>query len=602
MNRVIGELAHDFWKNAERSKLAPDSMYKKQHSILNTYILPYFESDSRLLDIGCSDGEFTQVLAKKCKEAVGVDLSGHLIDLAREKYGSSGKIKFQVLDLLKDSIYEHFDIISCMGVFTCLPKDDDFKSTVHKIDESLNAGGYLVVKDSLMLSGNQDVYYNDDSYEAIYRAEKNYLAEFEKYGYSLLQRHELHQGKNAGQVSVLYLFRKPPRRQKLLKSAVDGKMNVAILYQLPESWCNVESFWNAASNSSEVDCTIIVSPFLHQDIVWNKNKIKMDLAEKGIPFVFYDEIDVENSAFDVFLYTSPYDSTRPIPLAVDVIKNIVGSVAYVPYGLEVGGGTVNLKLQYAQPVALESSNIFVRSEGARDMFRKYCPAGDKHISVTGHPRMDRLFNPHLFNIDQELVQEIGNRKAVLWNPHFSFDQEMWSTFDIFSEHIFEFFSKQENAVLIFRPHPFLWKKLVNLNIISADQINELKIELRSIGVIVDEREDYRHSFFVSSVLMSDVSSFLMEFLSTSKPIIYLKNKRGLGLNDEGNKLVHLCYEAESKEILTNHLTKILDGKDELRQKRVNAIPAFFTKFDGNCGERVLGRLLDFVRKGGGWHA
>ena len=95
--------------------------------------------------------------------------------------------------------------------------------------------------------------------------------------------------------------------------------------------------------------------------------------------------------------------------AVDVIKNIVGSVAYVPYGLEVGGGTVNLKLQYAQPVVLESSNIFVRSEGARDMFRKYCPAGDKHISVTGHPRMDRLFNPHLFNIDQELVQEIGNR-------------------------------------------------------------------------------------------------------------------------------------------------------------------------------------------------
>lgn len=593
MNRAIGELAHDFWKNAERSKLAPEVMYKKQHSILNTYILPYFEEGSTLLDIGCSDGEFTQVLARDCKEATGVDLSENLITLAKAKYGSSGKIKFEVLDLLKDGIAGHFNIVSCMGVLTCLPNKNDFKKVVNDIDRCLIEGGYLVVKDSLMLKGDNDFYYNNNSYEAIYRAESNYLREFEQYGYNLLQRHLLHQGNNASQVSVLYLFRKPAVKPKALPPKKPTDVRLAILYQLPESWCNVESIWQSAQSFDGLECYLIVSPFLHQDIGWQKNKVLSMLTEKGIPFIFFDEIDIEGSHFDVFLYTSPYDSTRPVELCVDVVKPKVGSIAYIPYGLEVGGGAANLRYQYGQPVALQSSNIFVRSDSAKKMFSKYCPIGDSHVVVTGHPRMDRLYNLAKFEVDADLVEAVGQKTAILWNAHFSFDKDMWSTFDIFAEAMLKFAHQHQDSVLIFRPHPFLWNKLVNLNIFTPNDINNLKAELSAMGIIIDEREDYRHAFAVSSILVSDVGSFLLEYLATGKPVVYLKNIKGFGLNDEGNALIDFCYQVENVAQLHQKLEHLLAKIDEKQNQRLAAIPELFSHFDGKSGQRVLESLFEY---------
>ena len=44
-----------------------------------------FDREARVLDVGCGSGRFTVALARKCKEAVGIDLSEAMISQARER-------------------------------------------------------------------------------------------------------------------------------------------------------------------------------------------------------------------------------------------------------------------------------------------------------------------------------------------------------------------------------------------------------------------------------------------------------------------------------------------------------------------------------------
>ncbi|WP_323018060.1 hypothetical protein [Castellaniella sp.] len=131
-----------------------------------------------------------------------------------------------------------------------------------------------------------------------------------------------------------------------------------------------------------------------------------------------------------------------------------------------------------------------------------------------------------FLIDPRLRAEIGNRKAVLWNAHFRFDAELWSTFDFLGGGIFEIFEEQPHLFLLFRPHPLLWKQLNNMGVLDRAGVHAFKRELIARGVIIDERPDHRHVFAASAAMLSDVGSFLLEYLVTEKPVFYWKIQTG----------------------------------------------------------------------------
>lgn len=373
-----------------------------------------------------------------------------------------------------------------------------------------------------------------------------------------------------------------------------GKRHIALLYQLPESWGNVRTIWEAARDDADLQVSVVMLPFIHKDYQWKRETCEAHLNELGVPFVAWDAFDLASAGFDAAIYTSPYDETRPAAYRFENLRQLVGCTAYIPYGLEVGGGAHNYVYQYGQPVIAGATAVFVRSEGVREMFTRHCPSGAGHVHVTGHPRMDGLANLSAFAVDPALRAAIGGRRAVLWNAHFSIDGDFWSTFDLLAADIFEAFAQRPDLALIFRPHPLLWQKLINLNILDQAGIAALKQALQARGVILDEHTDHRHAFAASDALLSDVGSFLMEYLATGKPVLYLHNPDGLGLNEEGRSVVRHYAQATSAAQVEQFLDQLRNGQDQLGEQRREAISEFFHGFDGRAGQRSLDVLKDLM--------
>ena len=366
-----------------------------------------------------------------------------------------------------------------------------------------------------------------------------------------------------------------------------AKKHLLILHQLPESWANVRSVWEAARADDSVDVSVILLPFIHRDYQWQRDQAEAHLRALGVPFVPWDTHVLDGERIDAVLYTSPYDETRPAAYKFAELRQRVGLTAYIPYGLEVGGGEQNYVYQYGQPVTAHADAVFVRSQSVREMFARHCPTGAGHVQVTGHPRMDGLVDIAQLPVDPALLAAIGERKAVLWNAHFSFDGDLWSTFDQLAAGILDAFASRPDLVLLLRPHPLLWKKLINLNILNEHEIADLKVQLSALGVIIDERSDHRHAFAASSAMMSDAGSFLMEYLATGKPVLYLKNPHGLGLNEEGAAVVRQYQSAVDAEQVAAFLDQLRRDEDPLLHSRSAAIRHFFHQLDGGAGRRVL---------------
>lgn len=372
------------------------------------------------------------------------------------------------------------------------------------------------------------------------------------------------------------------------------KKRLAILYQLPESWANVRSIWEAAQDDDTVEASVVLLPFIHSDYQWQRELAEEYLRNLGVPYVPWNSYSLKEAALDAVLYTSPYDETRPEEYKFANVCQYVRRTAYVPYGLEVGGGEQNYFYQYGQPVTAHADAVFVRSENVRGMFSRYCPTGSSHVYVTGHPRMDGLVDIAGFAVDPALKHAVGERKAILWNAHFSFDDDLWSTFDCLACGIIESFIDRPDLVLLFRPHPLLWRKLINLNILSECDIVELKAQLLDRGVIVDERSDHRHAFAVSAAMISDAGSFLMEYLVTGKPVLYLKNPDGLGLNEEGVAVARQYQSASDLTQVVAFLDQVRRGEDPLHASRNASIKYFFNELDGGSGRRVLNVLKELM--------
>ena len=97
-------------------------------------------------EIGCSEGIFTQLLLKKGKEVVGVDISETALSRARERLKDYGdKIQFQKLDITWEDINGTFDLILASEILYYLGGKNVLLPLEEKFYRHLRAGGYLLL-------------------------------------------------------------------------------------------------------------------------------------------------------------------------------------------------------------------------------------------------------------------------------------------------------------------------------------------------------------------------------------------------------------------------------------------------------------------------
>tara|TARA_Y100001958_G_scaffold16248_1_gene9910 strand:+ start:1437 stop:2567 length:1131 start_codon:yes stop_codon:yes gene_type:complete len=293
--------------------------------------------------------------------------------------------------------------------------------------------------------------------------------------------------------------------------------SILFIVEFPQSFSSFNSIissFNRFSKGNSIEILILSESNynklnnLNFDNLYDRNSLRIIKVEDLKPYYKY-----------IFIH-NPYDVERPKNLSFQNLYFKCKKIIYLSYGIEIAGGR---KLtQFNMPSQRYSNYIFVHSHSAKNQYKKYCSTGDNHVYPTGHPSFDEIsFNSK--NVKNDFF---------LWCPHHSVSKENndLSTFLLYEDKIFKYFQKNSSKKLCIRPHPMLIKKLNDLGSKYSKKYSQL-ISLNN--VFEDKSNNYIKTFEKSIALMTDASSFLMIYPLINKPMLYLKNKNGPELGDDG---------------------------------------------------------------------
>ena len=117
--------------------------------------------------------------------------------------------------------------------------------------------------------------------------------------------------------------------------SVPAKRRLAILYQLPESWANVRSVWEAARDDADLDVIVVMLPFIHKDYQWRREVSEAHLNDMGVPFVAWDAFDLDKAGLDAVLSAG---STRGMAVGHEELTERAVASPQVSRLLQAGGG------------------------------------------------------------------------------------------------------------------------------------------------------------------------------------------------------------------------------------------------------------------------
>ena len=203
----LQKLSVDYWKNASNTFLAPSEYYSRKREVLQTILLdlPVIES---AIDIGCGDGYFTKVIAEKAQVVEAYDVSKALIEQATSDSRTNGilNITFEVRELEEAYPSKTYDLISCMGVVSCILDEVKYYKLLDQLKLLSNQGGYILLTDTLS-EIDERVVVGNDGYLAKYRSLDRYIKEITSRGFILIKTIDIKKLEGSTLINKLFLFK-----------------------------------------------------------------------------------------------------------------------------------------------------------------------------------------------------------------------------------------------------------------------------------------------------------------------------------------------------------------------------------------------------------
>jgi len=204
----------------------------------------------------------------------------------------------------------------------------------------------------------------------------------------------------------------------------------------------------------------------------------------------------------------------------------------------------------------------------------------------------------------ELDRFAAGRKLVGWNPHFDIRPkagsvwgEGFSTFARWWEFLLAEFARRPDLALVIRPHPLFFGTLLSRQIWTQAQIDTFLRRTQAAGnVLIDRHPSYLALFKRADAMLSDASSFVLEYGATGKPLVYLHNPDGPGLNDDGDFVREHFYTAEREPELAAFLDMVEAGRDPRGAARRRAFPEYLHQPPEGVGTAVKRAVLDRLKR------
>lgn len=211
--KTVRSLA-DFWKDKNQfdthSEIQQTS--KMQSEMLQRYFIPNLRKEDVVCDFACASGEWSEFIAPYVGHLDGFDCSENMLATARKNMEGRqiNNISYQYMDAEQTSFKRKYDHFLMLGLLTCIEDDTMASQIIKRVSDSIKSGGYLAVRDTLVMFETDKIYYNETDYSAVLREKSVYEQLYLENGFELIAEEYLnvysHQPIEHG--SHGYIFRK----------------------------------------------------------------------------------------------------------------------------------------------------------------------------------------------------------------------------------------------------------------------------------------------------------------------------------------------------------------------------------------------------------
>lgn len=293
---------------------------------------------------------------------------------------------------------------------------------------------------------------------------------------------------------------------------------------------------------------------------------------------------------DIIFYGSPYstgyckghyfnDNLQYVFCGVDYCLNITKHVAHLEH-----------------PWYDYCWQFYVEHEDVAKRKREILGYRARNIKVTGVPIVDMLLLPK--ENFRDPWKDQGGRKRIIYAPHHSFkgsngDGIEFATFMEYGELMLDLAKKYQDKVTIaFKPHSFLYLKLVN--IWGKERTDNYYKAWEELPNTQYENGEYVDLFKYSDAIIHDCASFILEYLYIDNPSLYLVSENN-NLDDmfdfvrEGYECYSHAYKAEDIELF---IQQVISGKDPMHFNRRNFIESQLLPPNGKTAcENIINAIL-----------
>ena len=393
-------------------------------------------------------------------------------------------------------------------------------------------------------------------------------------------------------------FKKLQMLQKIKKTGTK-KIKVVFLLQMPEIWEKQQLVYEEMCKREQIETIILTIPKYDIKTGIHEENIAYDYALRmGFSNVICAKkekwFDLASIKPDYVFYQRPYEEYLPEIYRSGTVLNYA-KTCYIPYAIFASVSSA-MNLEYERGFARNIYYNFVGSAELENLVRHKFWITSK----MGLRKIKYLGIPILENVLKNEGQESGNKVweywgskedqlRVLWTPRWTTDEKLGGShfFDYVGKFT-KFAKKDPNIFFAFRPHTMAFDNYLKNGLMSEAQIAELKLEYeKQSNMVIDEKKEYIDTFAGTDVLITDISSMMMEFFVTGKPIIFCGTQMALDhLNQE---VVETLYHGYTWEEIEKALYELYAGNDSLKSARKQVIEKYF----GNM-RQTSKRIVDAI--------
>ena len=223
-------------------------------------------------------------------------------------------------------------------------------------------------------------------------------------------------------------------------------------------------------------------------------------------------------------------------------------------------------------------------------------AGRKKALYLGYPALDQILSARsVKSMFWEKEEDAGIFK-MLWCPRWTTDKNLGSSnFFEYKDALPGLVQSKEDWSMVFRPHPMMFDNFVKTGEMTAREAESyLRQYQAQAGLYYDKEADYYATLWRSDILIADLTTVMIEYLVTRKPIIYCV--ADIEYNAFMKGILSGCYCVETWEELRQTIAMLSAGEDPLKEQR-EAAADLLLKGKEHAAEAIVRELKkDFYYK------